>query len=97
MAFGTAQAADYKLDPTHTKAVFYIDHFNTSTNSGEFHNISGDMSYSPEKKNGDAYVPRFYVFEIEITAEDVLQSQSLRTLCLRFLEREPRLWLRLHP
>ncbi|MCG9942110.1 hypothetical protein MIB42_009830 [Providencia rettgeri] len=48
-AFGTAQAADYKLDSTHTKAVFYIDHFNTSTNSGGFHNITGNMSYSPEK------------------------------------------------
>lgn len=46
---GTAQAANYQLDPTHTKAVFYIDHFNTSTNSGGFYNIRGDMSYSPEK------------------------------------------------
>ncbi|HEM8212107.1 TPA: polyisoprenoid-binding protein [Providencia rettgeri] len=55
-AFGTAQAADYKLDSTHTKAVFYIDHFNTSTNSGGFHNITGNMSYSPEKQTGSVSV-----------------------------------------
>ena len=61
LVFGTAQAADYKLDPTHTKAVFYIDHFNTSTNSGEFHNISGDMSYSPEKKRGCLCSPFLFV------------------------------------
>ncbi|AXH63356.1 YceI family protein [Providencia huaxiensis] len=54
--FGTAQAADYKLDPTHTKAVFYIDHFNTSTNSGGFHNITGDMTYSLEKQTGSVNV-----------------------------------------
>ncbi|MBP6083612.1 MAG: polyisoprenoid-binding protein [Providencia sp.] len=53
---GTVQAAEYKLDPTHTKAVFYIDHFNTSTNSGGFHNISGDMTYSPEKEKGSINV-----------------------------------------
>ncbi|WP_273804282.1 YceI family protein [Providencia rettgeri] len=56
LVFGTAQAADYKLDPTHTKAVFYIDHFNTSTNSGGFHNISGNMTYSPEKSIGSVNV-----------------------------------------
>ncbi|MFD1092962.1 YceI family protein [Providencia vermicola] len=56
LVFGTAQAADYKLDPTHTKAVFYIDHFNTSTNSGGFHNISGNMNYSPEKSTGSVNI-----------------------------------------
>ncbi|MEQ5127705.1 YceI family protein [Providencia alcalifaciens] len=53
---GTAQAAEYKLDATHTKAMFYIDHFGTSTNSGGFHNINGDMTYSPEKKMGSISV-----------------------------------------
>lgn len=54
--WNTAQAADYKLDPGHTKAVFYIDHFNTSTNSGGFYNITGDMAYSPEKQTGHVQV-----------------------------------------
>lgn len=54
--WNTAQAADYKLDPAHTKAMFYIDHFNTSTNSGGFYEINGDMSYSPEKETGSIRV-----------------------------------------
>ncbi|MDR2310809.1 MAG: YceI family protein [Brucellaceae bacterium] len=51
-----AQAADYKLDPDHTKAMFYIDHFNTSTNSGGFYGIKGDISYSPETQTGSVKV-----------------------------------------
>lgn len=59
LTVGIVQAADYKLDPTHTKAVFYIDHFGTSTNSGGFHNINGDMTFSPEKQIGsiDVKIP----------------------------------------
>lgn len=33
LVFGTAQAADYKLDPTHTKAVFYVSDTSCSISS----------------------------------------------------------------
>lgn len=53
LSVSAAQTADYKLDPTHTKAVFYIDHFNTSTNSGGFYEINGDISFDPETMDGN--------------------------------------------
>ncbi|HWD12247.1 YceI family protein [Pseudochrobactrum sp. sp1633] len=56
LSVSAAQAADYKLDPDHTKAVFYIDHFNTSTNSGGFYGITGGISYSPETQTGSVKV-----------------------------------------
>ena len=40
-AFGSAQADTYKIDSHHANARFAIDHFNTSTNTGGFYNLSG--------------------------------------------------------
>ena len=42
-AFGSAQADTYKVDSHHTNARFAIDHFNTSTNTGGFYNLSGTV------------------------------------------------------
>ncbi|ELX8380940.1 YceI family protein [Providencia vermicola] len=85
---GTAQAANYQLDPTHTKAVFYIDHFNTSTNSGGFYNISGDMSYSPEKNMGSINVKiptetlntGLTAFDNHIKSADMLEVEKYPTI-----------------
>lgn len=84
LLFNAAQAADYQLDPAHTKAVFYIDHFNTSTNSGGFYEITGDMSYSPEKQRGsiDVSIPvsalntGLTAFDNHIQSADILDAKK---------------------
>lgn len=50
--FTGAIAADYKLDPDHSNARFYIDHFNTSTNHGGFYSITGNVEFDPEAETG---------------------------------------------
>ncbi|MBE0442022.1 MAG: YceI family protein [Psychrobacter sp.] len=58
---GTASsyATTYYLDPPHTNVRFAIDHFNTSTNSGGFYNLSGQLEYNPVAKTGsiDLLIP----------------------------------------
>lgn len=49
-----AMSAEYKLDPSHSNARFYIDHFNTSTNHGGFYGINGDVTFDPEAQTGSA-------------------------------------------
>ena len=51
-----AQAANYKLDDTHSSARFYIDHFNTSTNSGGFYGVQGDILFNPEDMTAEMAV-----------------------------------------
>ncbi len=47
-----AIAAEYKLDPSHTNARFYIDHFQTTTNHGGFYGIEGIVQFDKEAKTG---------------------------------------------
>ena len=49
-----AMSAEYKLDPSHSNARFYIDHFNTSTNHGGFYGINGDVTFDAEAQTGSA-------------------------------------------
>ena len=49
----SSQAATYDIDPTHTNVRFAIDHFNTSTNTGGFYNVTGQLDYDPTTKTGD--------------------------------------------
>lgn len=51
-AAATAQAQTYEIDAAHTNVRFAIDHFNTSTNTGGFYNLTGTMQYNPEAKTG---------------------------------------------
>lgn len=46
------QAADYKIDPTHTNARFAIDHFGTSTNVGGFYGLEGFVQFDAAKQQG---------------------------------------------
>lgn len=55
-AFGSAQADTYKIDSHHTNARFAIDHFNTSTNTGGFYNLSGTVEYNPQAKTGSVKI-----------------------------------------
>ncbi|HCH50387.1 MAG TPA: polyisoprenoid-binding protein [Proteus sp.] len=79
-----SQAAEYKLEPTHTKAMFYIDHFGTSTNSGGFYEINGDFSYSPENKMGSIKVSipvktlntGLTAFDSHIKSADILDAKK---------------------
>lgn len=41
----TAQAAEYKIDPTHTNAIFRIKHINTSYLVGRFNTVEGTFNY----------------------------------------------------
>lgn len=43
-------AAEYQLDPSHSNARFYIDHFNTTTNHGGFYGITGNVNFDPTAK-----------------------------------------------
>ncbi len=54
-----ATAAEYSLDPSHTNATFYIDHFGTSTNFGIFNNLEGNLSFDAAKQTGkiDLIIP----------------------------------------
>ncbi len=47
-----SHAAVYDIDPTHTNVRFGIDHFNTSTNTGGFYNVTGKLQYNPSAKTG---------------------------------------------
>lgn len=47
-----AHAATYLLEPDHSNVRFEIDHFNTSTNSGGFYSLTGQLDYDPKAKTG---------------------------------------------
>lgn len=82
------QANEYKLEPTHTKAMFYIDHFGTSTNSGGFYEIEGDLTYSPEKNIGKINVTipvktlntGLTAFDNHIKSADILDADKYPTI-----------------
>lgn len=44
-----AAAANYKIDGTHSSAVFKVKHFGTANFYGTFHGISGSIAYDPAK------------------------------------------------
>lgn len=52
LASGSLQAATYEVDPTHANVRFAIDHFGTSTNTGGFYNLTGEVEYDPKQKYG---------------------------------------------
>lgn len=52
LALASSQAATYNIDPTHTNVRFAVDHFNTSTNTGGFYNLTGQLDYDPIAKTG---------------------------------------------
>lgn len=48
-----SHAATYHIDPSHTNVCFAIDHFKTSTNTGGFYNLTGQLEYDPAAKIGN--------------------------------------------
>lgn len=58
MAFGVfnSHAATYSIDPAHANVRFAIDHFNTSTNTGGFYNLTGEIDYDATAKIGKVAV-----------------------------------------
>ena len=51
---GTAQAADYVVEPTHTFATFEIGHFGASVNRARFDKKEGSISFDKAAKTGKA-------------------------------------------
>lgn len=49
---GSSHAATYLFEPNNSNVRFEIDHFNTSTNSGGFYNLTGQLQYDPHEKTG---------------------------------------------
>lgn len=49
-------STSYKLDPNHANVRFAIDHFGTTTNTGGFYGLTGDMEYNPAKRMGSINV-----------------------------------------
>ena len=47
-----SNSTSYKLDPNHANVRFAIDHFGTTTNTGGFYGLTGDMEYNPAKRMG---------------------------------------------
>ena len=47
-----SHAATYLLEPNNSNVRFEIDHFNTSTNTGGFYNLTGQLEYDPNAKTG---------------------------------------------
>ncbi|MDU0340504.1 YceI family protein [Bosea rubneri] len=88
LTFSAAQAADYKLDPTHTKAVFYIDHFNVSTNSGWFSEINGSIAFDPASRKAAMTVTipvetmdtGIAAFDKHIKGADILDAAKFPTM-----------------
>ncbi|MDO5638806.1 MAG: YceI family protein [Neisseria sp.] len=52
VAAAGAFAADYKIDSNHANARFAVDHFGTSTNTGGFYGLNGDVKFDPKAKTG---------------------------------------------
>ena len=48
----SAQATTYLLEPNNSNVRFEIDHFKTSTNSGGFYNLTGQLDYDKSAKTG---------------------------------------------
>lgn len=49
----STHAATYLLEPTNSNVRFAIDHFNTSTNTGGFYNLTGQLEYDQRAKTGN--------------------------------------------
>lgn len=49
---GSTHAATYLIVPDNSNARFEIDHFNTSTNTGGFYNLTGQLQYDPDARLG---------------------------------------------
>jgi len=52
LSVGTAHAADYAIDPTHTFVTFEIGHFGTSTNRARFDKKEGTVQFDRAGKTG---------------------------------------------
>lgn len=52
VASATVVAAEYKIDSNHTNARFAIDHFGTTTNTGGFYGLTGQLQFDPDHKTG---------------------------------------------
>ena len=59
VAAAGALAADYKIDSKHANARFAIDHFGTTTNTGGFYGLTGNLKFDPKAGTGfvDVTIP----------------------------------------
>ena len=81
-------AADYELDPAHTNARFYIDHFGTSTNHGGIYNVEGKLSFDAAAKTGsvDVSIPVAKMnsgnadFDGHLKHSDILNAEKYETI-----------------
>ena len=48
----TAQSSVYKVDPSHTKAIWEAKHFGTSTNRGQWDKTDGEITLDKTAKSG---------------------------------------------
>lgn len=82
-----AQSVEYKLDPTHTAAVFEIDHFGASTNRARFDKESGTVHFDKAGKAGkvDITIDTASVssgvsaFDKHLTSADILNVEKFPT------------------
>lgn len=81
-------AAEYELDPSHSNARFYIDHFGTSTNHGGFYNLEGKLQLDPAAQQGsiDIRIPVAQIntgnsdFDQHMKHADILDAEKYPTI-----------------
>lgn len=71
-----AQAARFKLDPTHTAIIFGVSHLGMSHTYGRFNTIVGEFTY-------DANKPESSTFKVEIDANSIDSGNEKRDEHLR--------------
>ena len=73
---GSSHANTYIIQPDNSNVRFEIDHFKTSTNSGGFYNLTGQVQYDPSAKLGQVsmVIPINSINTGNIAFDNVLKS-----------------------
>lgn len=70
VAPASVQAGAYKIEPTHTRVLFAVDHFGTSTWYGDFTHASGTLTLDPK-------APAASKLEVSVPMETVSTTNSV--------------------
>lgn len=74
----SSHATNYLIVPDNSNVRFEIDHFKTSTNSGGFYNLTGQVQYDPDAKMGavSLVIPINSINTGNIAFDNVLKSED---------------------
>lgn len=74
----SSYATTYIIEPNNSNARFEIDHFKTSTNSGGFYNLTGQVEYDPRANIGavSMVIPINSINTGNVAFDNVLKSED---------------------